>query len=340
MLKVSAHDEYPPKFRIEMQSLMENSNSHSMKGGSSERTPPQSAPKGSLRLLLRFISLFIAWLINITNLWTAGSQLMRLTCSSDIRTTFAAINVFCETDIALYATRAGTDVAHSPLLHSLATRVDALNVDMERVRGILGMDLDPNPDFSTSGQGAHVIPEFTSRSTVQQSRVANEKPLMHVRLPVVVLEDNVFLGDCWEFSGSQGTIGIKLAEPIVITSLSVHYIPSNRLSRTSRSRTPKSLVLWGLVQVGENVPGSFRFAQDFSNAVGSPPPSSVPKNGKFVPILHVQYTPSLEFPTQSFALPTPFLAHQATYEVVIVEVTDNWGGDVTCLYHIGIHGIS
>ncbi|KAF9039792.1 hypothetical protein BJ165DRAFT_1530816 [Panaeolus papilionaceus] len=345
----SVHEEYPPKFRVPLNSFLTKVEHRSPISDRRMGTPLR--PSVGIRLI-KWIMLLIIGIINVCHFWSGACDLIQVVCTSSVRNTLPPLNELCQTDIAQRVLASDTLQKHSTLLHSLSQRVDTISAQLGTVHSILGLDLDPNPDFSLSGHGARILPQFTTQ-------VANSSSLgiinsdfqdhgaEHVRLPIVVLEDINVIGDCWEFDGHRGTVGIKLSEPATITALTVSHIPFNRLSPTSRRRIPKSLVLWGLLrdhdvarQLCYQDNSYCRLVKDMTRTPSAVLPLNLQATDTFVPLINLEFTPSVNKERQSFSAPLPLVALQAVYDVVLVEILSNWGGNTTCLYHLGVNGLS
>jgi hypothetical protein len=298
--------------------------------------------------------------MNILNFWLASSDILRLGCDIVRHRNLTLLSPICQSTIAEAASASrqgvfGFDGDGQPM-HS--DWMDGIEAQLKRIGDALGMNDKIDLDVALRGEGAQLLMEFTSPtprpSTAPKTSWAlglsnlllgpdqRQPEDDGVRLPIVVLEEPAILGECWEFGGPRGTIGIRLATPVNITALSVDYIPFHRLSSLSRKRAPKSLTLWGLIkasQISKIVPAlpiRNRPTQDF--LVGTGLPDSVEKDDSFVSLLDVAYELHSDvkqvFVRQDYNLSTDWM-----YEIVVVEVTDNWGGNSTCLYHIGVHGV-
>ncbi|KAF6757107.1 hypothetical protein DFP72DRAFT_809461 [Ephemerocybe angulata] len=211
-------------------------------------------------------------------------------------------------------------------------------------------------DLSQRALGARIVKGLSSISSPADQRFrsffsfwsststsSGTGPSGNVQHPAVTLEASLILGDCWRFEGSSGHIAIQLAYGANLTALSVHYIPRSRLGPFFHQNAPKSLTLWGLVRLSEHLtfpalqstqlhrPISY-FARD------KQPPSRIVKPGDvFVPLATVHYDVHKD-QEMAVAYIGDLEVESYIYDLVVVEVTENWGGDSTCLYHVGVHG--
>ncbi|EAU81114.2 hypothetical protein CC1G_09756 [Coprinopsis cinerea okayama7 len=161
-------------------------------------------------------------------------------------------------------------------LAQMSGKIDDMQYKLSRLEDQLPLDFH-NRDFALWGLGAQVIPELTSRDEGDANAV----------LPSAVLDDPPLLGECWEFMGRRGQIGIQLSDAANITAMSL--------------------------------------SQPFDESV-------------LVPLVHAHYNATSPQSRQIFAVTSP-VAKVVRFDIVVVEVLDNWGGESTCLYHIGVHGL-
>jgi SUN domain-containing protein 5 len=190
-------------------------------------------------------------------------------------------------------------------------------------------------DLALRGTGAQIIHSLTSKS-LHAPRLF--RPSRHAeRLPAVVLEDSMTVGDCWEFSGSQGHVAIRLSEPAIVSAFSLAYPSVERLPPTMAFKAPKSVMFWGLSPLTPDLkaptPLRYVLAKEFtsSNAVHDP---EIRPTDWLIPLLHISY--NITAP-----LSHPVFSHQDSFgawDVIIIQVLNNWGAETTCLYHIGVHG--
>ncbi|KAI0055794.1 WD40 repeat-like protein [Artomyces pyxidatus] len=69
------------------------------------------------------------------------------------------------------------------------------------------------------------------------------------RTPNIALSPDVGPGDCWPFAGSNGTLGIGLSAPAIITGVTIRHATVSTVSHVSSA--PRSMVLWGVVDARE-----------------------------------------------------------------------------------------
>lgn len=199
-------------------------------------------------------------------------------------------------------------------------------------------------NFAHFGDGARILPEVTSLTYgTKDNGWLSQDPSTHGLVsrtpPYIVSDEAMRIGDCWEFEGSRGTLGILLSEPTRIASIHLDNISPNLVSWTSATKTPRTIHLWGLVG-GDTVlpPGTrARHAVQFSAKSTFNPKSRLKASDNFALLLEVDYNPRAGPTSQLFSLPPTHWSVDVIFHAVVLEILDNWGGDTTCLYHFSIH---
>jgi len=232
----------------------------------------------------------------------------------------------------------------SSLLHyssqSTYSYIDGRHMHVRQLSGFV------QRDFALRGAGAIVLPELTSttyRPAEQRLAVGGQ-----ITLPTIVLDEQVSIGDCWEFRGSSGHIGITLSEYVNFTSMSIHYVHPSRVSSKMIQKAPRSLTLWALVDPlqlsSKDVrPDETRRPIEFLTSRDLPP--AINPSHIFVQVLKAEYVIDGSNPVQVFAPSVsastwvPYV-HSIASAMVVVEINSNWGSNTTCLHHIGLHGVS
>lgn len=199
-------------------------------------------------------------------------------------------------------------------------------------------------NFAHFGDGARVLPELTSLTHgTKDNDWLSREPSTHglfSRTPPYIVSDEVMrVGDCWEFDGSRGILGILLSEPTSIASIRLDNIHPDLVSSASAAKAPRSLRLWGLVEPNMVLPpdSTARPAVQFSvkSAFGSR--SLIKSNDRFVLLLDVDYDPRTNLTPQVFSLAHDHWSLDFKFRAVLLEVLENWGGKNTCLYHFTVH---
>lgn len=204
-------------------------------------------------------------------------------------------------------------------------------------------------DLSQRAFGASIVTDLSTRTKVKPPStpiwslgglLSQRRPVeIATKIPAIVLESQLMLGDCWEFQGRQGHLAIRLPQVSRLTALSVHYFPFHELSLQGQLQAPRTVVVWGLVPSPDvalisSFPEPHRPPTAFLRP-GRPLPVGIRPSDVFVRLVEVTFDVHSRRRRQTFNL--DYAAH-FRFEVVVFEVTDNWGGDSTCTYHVGLHG--
>ncbi len=199
-------------------------------------------------------------------------------------------------------------------------------------------------NFAHFADGARILPELTSltrgtkdnnwlRGFLSDSGLVNKNP------PYVISDDQMSVGSCWEINGTAGVLGILLSEPIHVSSMSIDTIHPSLVSATSSLKNPRTIALWGMLPNSPITPPvaiEIRRSEQFvlKHALR---PNAKAKEG-FVLLLSVHYDPRVTTTNQVFNVHRDHWAANTTFSAVLVEISENWGGDTTCLYRLQVHG--
>ncbi|KAJ3901615.1 hypothetical protein F5879DRAFT_991800 [Lentinula edodes] len=198
-------------------------------------------------------------------------------------------------------------------------------------------------DFGLANNGAKVLPALTSptEGSSPLSYVAGlisvlrgyDKTQMHMNPPRVVLEEELFLSNCWKFAGSQGHIAIALSDSIIWNQFTIHF-PDGDPGINLR-QAPRVIIMQALVSQ-ENILVEARSLQtaweDFVVVEQLLDPSIFNSSMAFMEVARIVYMP-LEGGQQMF-----FTFSPVQTSVVLVQILDNWGDTSTCLHRISFHG--
>jgi hypothetical protein len=151
----------------------------------------------------------------------------------------------------------------------------------------------------------------------------------------LALNGDVFFPQCWEFRGGQAQLGFSLVQRLRIVSVSIQ----QDKSQTSDS-APRSLLLWGLIDGQE---ARDRYPDWVRSRLYSYLPAGIvspgPKEHDYVPLALFQLNP--RFPeTQQFGIVFREAEKlEIPFGILVLQILDNWGADVTRLCGVGIQGI-
>lgn len=202
-------------------------------------------------------------------------------------------------------------------------------------------DLSPLRNYASSGAGATIISELTSSTHgIPKSSFLGyfTNPLdrkIHIPPPFVILEDRISDGDCWRISGDTGQVGVRLSAPITVSHITFDYVSSTLLAPSAVAAAPRNMSLWVFV---DDIPQFKSLAKDDRKITSEfVARGTFRKAGVFIRIVDLQYNVSLDVSRQRF----PVQRHlSAPSQDVVLRVENNGGGDTTCIYWVGIHGLS
>jgi hypothetical protein len=251
--------------------------------------------------------------------------------------------------LTLHPPRSAVFSENDLLGHPLRDQVHDLNARVITVEDGLQRLQDHNEmwrarNFASKGEGAEIIQALTSethgipRETIYSWFLRKVRGFdmntVHINPPSVVMEKTFELGECWEFTGPSGHIGISFSRPIKIANVTIHQA-HGIVSAKEHARVPRDLVLWGQVDISANTTNIIlenRTRDDFfrTGIRGS-------QSGTLWRLAEMQYAQVSK--AQTFKLSQAAENVDASFEAIIVEVLSNWGAPTTCLYHISVHGV-
>ncbi|KAM6320296.1 SUN domain-containing protein 1 isoform 1-T1 [Podargus strigoides] len=126
--------------------------------------------------------------------------------------------------------------------------------------------------------------------------------------PRVVIQPDVYPGNCWAFKGSQGYLVVRLSMKIYPTAFSVEHIPKTLSPTGNISSAPRNFSVYGLddeYQEEGTLLGQYAYDQE-----GEP----------------LQMFPVME-------------ENENAFQIVELRIFSNWGhAEYTCLYRFRVHG--
>ncbi|EPS92556.1 hypothetical protein FOMPIDRAFT_1137627 [Fomitopsis schrenkii] len=129
------------------------------------------------------------------------------------------------------------------------------------------------------------------------------------RGPIWALKRDIQQGSCWPMAGTAGYLGIQLAEPVIVTNVTVDHLPASLASETRSA--PHHIRVWALIPTSPRT--QLIHVADLEYDIRS--------------TQHIQ-----NFPTSGYA-PT------VSVDKVVFQILDNWGlPDFTCIYRVRVHG--
>ncbi|GAB1290385.1 SUN domain-containing protein 1 [Apodemus speciosus] len=126
--------------------------------------------------------------------------------------------------------------------------------------------------------------------------------------PRVVIQPDIYPGNCWAFKGSQGYLVVRLSMKIYPTTFTMEHIPKTLSPTGNISSAPRDFAVYGLeTEYQEEGQPLGRFTYD--------------QEGDSLQMFH-----TLERPDRAF-------------QIVELRVLSNWGHpEYTCLYRFRVHG--
>ncbi|KAG2741565.1 hypothetical protein P692DRAFT_20668139, partial [Suillus brevipes Sb2] len=175
-------------------------------------------------------------------------------------------------------------------------------------------------DYALRSRGARIIPEFTSETFWKLS--VGHRWLLRVRSLITgidlhslhglsaetVLLDDMKHGGCWACPGSHIQLGISLPHRVFVDQVTIDHEPLPVAQDITTA--PRNVVIWGLIHSDESIV-----------------------------IISFKYDIFHQTHIQTFAVSREIISLQVDFDVIVVEVTSNWGSQVaTCMYRVRIHG--
>ncbi|XP_023405958.2 sperm-associated antigen 4 protein isoform X3 [Loxodonta africana] len=207
-------------------------------------------------------------------------------------------------------------------LQQLQAELDKLHKEMSSVRAAnservaklvfqrLNEDFVRKPDYALSSVGASIDLEKTSRDyeDADTAYFWNRFSFWnYARPPTVILEPDVFPGNCWAFEGDQGQVVIRLPGRVQLSDITLQHPPPSVAHTRGANSAPRDFAVYGL-QVDDETEvflGKFTFDVEKSE----------------IQTFHLQNDPPAAFPK------------------VKIQILSNWGHPrFTCLYRVRAHG--
>ncbi|XP_063140724.1 sperm-associated antigen 4 protein isoform X1 [Rattus norvegicus] len=199
-------------------------------------------------------------------------------------------------------------------LHKEVTSVRAAH--SERVAKLvfqrLNEDFVRKPDYALSSVGASIDLEKTSSDYEDRNTAYFWNRLSfwnYARPPSVILEPDVFPGNCWAFEGEQGQVVIRLPGHVQLSDITLQHPPPTVAHTGGASSAPRDFAVFGLQADDDETEvflGKFIFEVQKSE----------------IQTFHLQNDPPSAFPK------------------VKIQILSNWGHPrFTCLYRVRAHGV-
>ncbi|XP_005384845.1 PREDICTED: sperm-associated antigen 4 protein isoform X2 [Chinchilla lanigera] len=213
--------------------------------------------------------------------------------------------------------------SHGQQLQQLQAELNKLRTEVARVRAAhservaklvfqrLNEDFVQKPDYALSSVGATIDLQKTSHD-YEDTKTAyfwNRFSFWnYARPPTVILEPDVFPGNCWAFQGDQGQVAIQLAGRVQLSDITLQHPPPSVAHTGDASSAPRDFAVFGLQIDNETEVFLGRFTFDVKKSA--------------IQTFHLQNDPPSAFPK------------------VKIQILSNWGHPrFTCLYRVRAHGL-
>jgi hypothetical protein len=220
---------------------------------------------------------------------------------------------------------------------------EAMNSIVETALHRYSTDTLAKPDYALYSSGARINPLLTSatyhhppESFVKRfgSYIFGGAGSTWGHQPAMALFQDTNVGMCWAFPGSQGGLGIRLSETVLITDVSVEHI--HREVSKNIGSAPRQWSLYALI-----TDDSARQQIDSINSglYGSEDPVNLPKG--YTLLVKGEYNVNNEQgkTIQTVPIPAAIRRLNIPVEQVVFAVSSNWGNnEYTCLYRVRVHG--
>lgn len=168
------------------------------------------------------------------------------------------------------------------------------------------------------------------------------------RGPIWALKRDIQQGSCWPMAGTAGYLGIQLAEPVIVTNVTVDHLPASLASETRSA--PHHIRVWALIPTSPR-PAKTAGPSPTSRVGIAPNPAGNDMSHEISPMLRDAMPPGtqlihvadLEYDIRSTQhiqnFPTSGYAPTVSVDKVVFQILDNWGlPDFTCIYRVRVHG--
>ncbi|KAI5985409.1 hypothetical protein EDC04DRAFT_2590291 [Pisolithus marmoratus] len=192
-------------------------------------------------------------------------------------------------------------------------------------------------DYALGHNGGMVLSSLTSSPAYDSwvSRLLGKVGSVHAPL-----EDDLQEGACWHLPDQLRQIAVAFQDVVCITHVMVDHVLAGLINITDIA--PHKLLLWGMVDREDNLA---KYHSLCNSAMGTlhelltahrTPALSC--GMPFLPLVSFDYNIHATNHMQVFPILDPVMATGMDFSMVVLEILDNWGGKMTCLYQVGIYG--
>ncbi|KAK7050918.1 DNA replication factor C complex subunit Rfc1 [Paramarasmius palmivorus] len=224
-------------------------------------------------------------------------------------------------------------------------------------------DVISRADFALYSGGARVIPSLTSATYELRPPSLTSQVFGWAlggsgyaigRPPVTALHHELHNGHCWPFAGTEGMLGVALASPAHVDSVTIDHV-AKEVAFDVRS-APREMEVWGLVDGRDNMLKVRNWVMEKeqkrqealdrgeevvpAEETGYAAPRWMPNNGgTYVRIAQFTYNVHSDRNVQTFPILDEIRELGVDFGIVVLRVKSNWGREeFTCLYRMRVHG--
>lgn len=196
-------------------------------------------------------------------------------------------------------------------------------------------------DYANVAKGGKSIPALTSPLYSPPIRLDltrvdktfwksfGPRPIIHP--PEMALSGGTSPGQCWAFAGHTGQLGIRLPEPVRVTSFTVEHTGNGSLTDSA----PRNIILWGLVPKDTKDVSLGSHTHIYRATSHTEPQFGTLHIG--IPLASVTFDAVEGQARQTF--PVGCSERRRTFDSLVAQFVGNWGHpDFTCLYRFEITG--
>jgi hypothetical protein len=243
----------------------------------------------------------------------------------------------------------GLKKAHEAELVSRAAvsaELNSLKKELEVIKAFQPPRHVARPDFALYSSGASVIPSLTSQTYTLRPPIQHRlfgyltgSGVSPGRPPVTALHHDIHDGHCWPFAGSQGQLGIMLASPIYIDTITIDHVAA-AVAVSRRTSAPRDMELWAMVEGQDNIGKLKAWRAVAQPREDEPPrPAMLPEFPEYIRIASLQYDIHSPDNIQTFPINAEIRSLGIDFGLVMLMVKNNWGIDkYTYLYRVREHG--
>lgn len=220
---------------------------------------------------------------------------------------------------------------------------EAMNSIIETALHRYSTDTLAKPDYALYSSGARINPLLTSptyyhlpKSIVKRigSYLFGGAGSTWGHQPAMALFQDTNVGMCWAFPGSQGGLGIRLSEAVLVTDVSVEHVHRD-ISKNIGS-APRQWSLYGLV-TDDNARAQIESIN--AGLYDSLPPVNLPRGYTLLVKGEYDINNGEGKTIQTVPVPAAIRRLNVPIEQVVFAVGSNWGNaEYTCLYRVRVHG--